>query len=269
MVTVTKANGSIEKFSEEKVMNSMQRAGIPKDIQPKVLSHIKEKLFEGITTSEIHNHIREFLHTNVHPRFVAKYDLKRAIMGLGPTGYPFEDYVSKLLEQQGYQTKTRQIIRGKCISHEIDVIVQKAGKTTMIEAKFHNRIGTTSDVHVAMYTQARFQDTKDKNHFDNVMLITNTKATTDAVAYAQCMGMEVVSWNYPEKDSLRDWVEKLAFYPITALSSLTNGQQAQLIQNGIILCQDLCKNPKALSLLSLSEARKKEVLEEASFACAR
>ena len=269
MVHVVKANGITEAFSEEKVITSIKRAGISKDIQAKVLAHVKEKLFDGITTSEIHNHIKEFLHTAVQPSMFAKYDLKRAIMALGPTGYPFEDYVSALLKQQGYTTKTRQIVRGKCITHEIDVIAQKEGKTTMVEAKFHNLLGTTTNIHVAMYTQARFQDTKEKNHFDNVMLITNTKITTEAIVYGQCMGMNIVSWSYPKNDSLRDWVEQLAFYPVTALSTLSNGQQAQLVQNGIVLCQDLCKKPQILSLLSLPEQRRREVMEEASFACAR
>lgn len=269
MVHVIKNNGKEEPFSEKKVLSSIQRAGIPEDIHQKVLAHIQSKLFDGITTSEIHNHIKEFLHTSTSPQYVVKYNLKRAIMELGPTGYPFEDYVAKLLEFQGYTAKTRTIVRGKCVSHEIDVIAEKNGKTTMVEAKFHNGNGVTTDVHVALYTQARFQDAKEKNGFDDVMLITNTHITTDATAYGACMGMKIVSWNYPEKESLRDWIESMALYPVTALTALTNSQKAQLLQNDIVLCQDICKNQRVLDALELSQKQKEDILAEANFACGR
>lgn len=269
MVHVIKSDNTEEEFSEEKVLQSMKRAGIPKDIEGKVLSHIKEKLFEGITTSEIHNHIREFLHTSSQPSLVIKYDLKRSIMALGPTGYPFEDYVAKLLEHQGYKAKTRTVVRGKCVSHEIDVIAEKDNKITMVEAKFHNSLGVDTDVHVALYTQARFEDAKEKNNFDNVMLITNTRITTDAVAYGECMNMKVVGWSYPENNSLRDWVENMSLYPITALTAISNSQKAQLLQHDVVLCQQLCKNDKILDILNLSKKRKEDVLAEATFACSR
>ncbi len=269
MVHVVKSNGTEEVFSEEKVMNSIGRAGIPRDMQPKVLTHIKEKLFEGITTGEIHNHIKEFLRTSTQPHLVVKYDLKRAIMELGPTGYPFEDYVAKLLEHQGYAAQTRTIVRGKCVTHEIDVIAEKDGQTTMFEAKFHNTTGIRTDVHVALYTQARFEDAKDQNHFDAVALITNTQMTVDAIAYGECRGMRIVSWDYPQKGSLRDWIEDMALYPITALTALTNSQKARLMQQDVVLCQDLCKNQLILNSLELSQQQKEEIMSEANFACSR
>ena len=49
-------------------------------------------------------------------------------MDLGPTGYPFEDYVAEILKTEGYQTQVRQVLEGNCVSHEIDVIAQKKTK---------------------------------------------------------------------------------------------------------------------------------------------
>ena len=274
MIHVLKSNGKEEAFSEGKVLMSINRAGIPQAMQQKVLNHIQSKLFEGITTSEIHNHIREFLHTSDQPSLVVKYDLKQAIKALGPTGYPFEDYVARLLEFQGYETQTRIVLRGKCVSHEIDVIAllqipNEQKKKIMVEAKFHNGLGTVTDVHVALYTQARFQDIKEQHHFDTVMLISNTKITSDAIAYGECMGMKVIGWSYPEKNALRDWIENMSLYPITALTTLTNSEKAQLLQNNVVLCQDICKNHAVLNKLDLSSAQKKEIIDEASFACSR
>lgn len=57
-----------------------------------------------------------------------RYDLKRALMELGPSGYPFEKLISDLLRKFGYRTKTNLTLQGKCVSHEIDVIAEKDGK---------------------------------------------------------------------------------------------------------------------------------------------
>src|SRR3989344_4923620 len=161
MVNVVKASGQKEPFSEIKVRNSIRRAGIPKDLQEEVLTHVKTKIYENIHTSEIYKHITEFLEASPQPFNKTKYTLKQAIMDLGPTGYPFEDYVAEILKSEGYQTHVRQILEGQCVSHEVDIIAQKDDKKILIEAKFHNSPGTRSDVHVSLYTKARFDDLKD------------------------------------------------------------------------------------------------------------
>ena len=61
MPTIIKADGSKEDFSEDKVIKSIRRAGIPDSHQEQVLAHVKSKLYENIPTSEIYHHIIEFL----------------------------------------------------------------------------------------------------------------------------------------------------------------------------------------------------------------
>src|SRR5579863_9971400 len=150
MIHVLKADKTYEPFSEEKVIQSIKSARIPHSLRGEVLTHIKSKLYEGISTREIYQHILEFLDTSSRPYIKTRYSLKEAIMQMGPTGYPFEDFISKLLESEGYTTQVRQILRGKCVSHEIDIICQKDGKKTMIEAKFHNSSGVRSEIHVTL-----------------------------------------------------------------------------------------------------------------------
>src|ERR1700733_8394682 len=164
MIHVLKDDRTREPFSEQKMMDSIRRARIPHSLRGEVLTHVKSKLYEGISTQEIYQHIMEFLSTSPKPYIKTRYSLKEAIMQLGPTGYPFEDFIGKLLEAQGYTTRVRQILSGKCVSHEIDVIAEKDGHVAMIESKFHNSPGVRSEVHVALYTQARFEDVKIRNH---------------------------------------------------------------------------------------------------------
>lgn len=266
MVNVIKANGEKEEFSEEKLRESIKRAGIPSNIEQEVIAHVKSKLYENIPTSEVYKHITEFLGSKPHLK--SKYSLKQAIMDLGPTGYPFEDYVSEILKAKGYVTQVRSILTGKCVNHEIDVIAEKENlEKLLIEAKFHNASGIRTDVHVSLYTKARFDDLKDKYKFDRAWLFTNTKITADALAYALCVNMGVVSWSYPQNESLRDLIEKYKLYPITILSSLSQTQKQMLFENHIVLVKDICKNKENLDILGLQPDKKSKIHKEAELIC--
>lgn len=262
---IIKATGEKELFSEDKLRLSVKRAGIPQDLLEKVVYHIKSKLYENIPTSEIYKHIIEFLENSPHPFSRAKYSLKQAIMDLGPTGYPFEDYISEILKMEGYTTQVRQIIKGKCISHEIDLVVQKNNTSSMVECKFHNAPGTRSQVHVSLYTKARFDDIKERNNLSDVWLVTNTKITPDALSYALCSNMNIISWDYPENGSFRDLIEKYKLHPITMLTSLSQNQKQLLTGNHVVLAKDVCKNPAALDILGLPEDKKNSILSECQF----
>ncbi|QQG40627.1 MAG: restriction endonuclease [Candidatus Levyibacteriota bacterium] len=270
MINVVKADGSKQEFNEEKVRQSIKRAGIPNDLQNQVLEHVKSKLYENIKTAQIYKHIIEFLgKTNPHAK--AKYSLKQAIMRLGPTGYPFEDFVAEIMRTQGYTTYVRTILQGTCITHEIDVIATKnppaGGEKIMVEAKFHNMPGIKTNVHVALYTKARFDDIAMKNNFTNAWIVTNTKVTTDAIAYSECQNITIISWEYPQKGNLRDLIEQSGLAPITSITEFSTNDIQKLLENGIVLCRDICKKPEILNLLDMPEDKKKHILDQAAFVC--
>jgi len=267
MIYVVKADGTREPFSEEKVLSSMKRAHVPHHLQNKLLSEIKKDLYDNIQTWEIYQKISELLGKSEQPFCKSRYGLKQAIMMLGPTGYPFEDYVAEVLKEDGYLTLVRQIIAGTCVSHEVDVVAVKDSTRVMIEAKFHNNAGARSDLQVAMYTKARFDDIKEKNNIATCWLVTNTKATTDAISYAQCTGVKVVSWNYPEGESLREKIEKYHLFPITALCSISHKVKLMLLDEHIVLCKQICENPNLLNTLHLPSDQKKQILDEIHFIC--
>lgn len=269
MVTVVKANKKFEPFSEEKIITSVKRIGVPEAVQQHVVKKVKDTVHENISTDEIFEHVSSALGESAYPFAKSVYRLKQAIMDMGPTGYPFEDFVSEILLSLGYETNVRQILSGSCVRHEVDVIARKAGVKAMIEAKFHNASGSQSDLHVPLYTKARFEDLKDKHELTEVWLITNTKASEDAIAYADCVGMKVVSWDYPDGGSLRDLVEKAGLHPVTMLSTLTSGQKKTLVDDHIVRCKVIHENPMILQTLGLSEEQKKLVMAEVDYICRR
>lgn len=267
MVNILKASKNIEPYDEKKVLHSIKRAGIPERIQNDVLNHVNSKIYDNIPSSEVYGHIVEFLGTSEYPYSKSRYSLKQAIMDLGPTGYPFEDFMSEILDSHGYSTETRLNLMGKCISHEVDIIAKKDGKTTLIEAKFHNSVGTRTDVHVPMYTKSRFDDIKEKYSLNEAWIVTNTKATMDAIAYAECVGMKIISWSYPEKGSLRELIESIGLHPITILSTLLPQHKINLLKRHIVRCKDIHENPQTLDSLGISNTDRKKVLDEIAFVC--
>jgi Holliday junction resolvase-like predicted endonuclease len=266
MVSVIKADGSVEPFDEAKVAASIRRAKIPESLQNEVLTDIKAKIYNNIPTSEIYGSIIDSLGKSDQPYSRGAYSLKQVMM-LGPTGYPFEDFVGKILDSAGYKTVVRQLLRGKCVTHEVDVIAEKNGKRIMVEAKFHNNPGTRSDLHVALYTHARFLDLQVKYDLHEAWIVTNTKTTTDAIAYATCVGMNTVSWSYPAENSLRDLIEAKNLRPVTMLTSISSAQKIKLLQHHIVLCKDIENNPGYLNLLNLKTADKNRTVAEVSFIC--
>src|ERR1035437_10058241 len=263
MVNVLKANGMQEPFSQDKIRLSVNRVGVPANIQDKLISHVESSLYENIPTKEVYRHVNEFLQKEAHPISAVKYKLKQSLMELGPTGYPFEDFVAEVLKAKGYLTQTRSILMGRCVSHEIDVIAEKKGiEKLMVEAKFHNDSGIHTEVHVSLYTKARFDDLKEKYQFDRAWLFTNTKITPDALAFALCVNMGVVSWSYPQNESLRDLVEKERLYPITILSSLSQAQKQILLENHTVLVKQILNNKDCLDLLGIQVDKKDQIVEE-------
>lgn len=266
MINVIKATGEIETFSEEKVRASMRRAGIDEGIEDEVLSEIRGKLYENIKTSEIYKIISGYL-ARSRPIGKIRYSLKQAIMQLGPTGYPFEDFIAEILKMEGYKTQVGVIISGKCVSHEIDIIAENGNKKLMVEAKFHNDSNTHTDLHVSLYTKARFDDIKDKYQINEPWIITNTKLTADAINFAHCVEMNVLSWNYPEEKSLRSLIEKWKLHPITVLDSLSSSQKQELMEQHIVLCKSIVNNESVLDVLNLPPDRKGKVISEAKSIC--
>jgi len=237
LINVIKATGEIEPFSESKVISSLMRAGADRVLAQKILTRIRPSLYPNIPTFEIYSAVMRILKKEQKP-VADRYNLKKAIMDLGPTGYPFEKFVAGLLISQGHKTQTNQIVRGRCVSHEIDVVAQN-DKKYMVECKFHSIPGGRTDVKVALYTYARFLDIKEKGKFDIPWLITNTKITQDAKDYALCVGMRVTAWDYPQGEGLNELIDKSGLHPVTSLTSLSEQKKRDLIERGIVFCKDL------------------------------
>jgi len=213
LINVIKATGEIEPFSESKVISSLMRAGADRVLAQKILTRIRPSLYPNIPTFEIYSAVMRILKKEQKP-VADRYNLKKAIMDLGPTGYPFEKFIGQLFTARGYQTQTRQIIQGKCVSHEVDVVAEKPGQRLVIECKFHNRPGTKTEIKDALYTQARFEDiaAAAPGKYAQIWLVTNTQLTSQAIAYGRCKNMGLLAWRYPAGESIEKLIDRFNLY---------------------------------------------------------
>ncbi len=273
-VLITKADGEQEPFNPHKLLRSLERAGAPKEVAEDIEREITRELRPGMTTGELYR--RAFVRLRGARREVAaRYSLKRALLDLGPSGFPFEEYLSRLFTAEGCTAHTDQIIQGACVEHEVDVTLDKDGERIYVEAKFHNEPGYKTDLKVALYVKARLDDiaafAKASAEMAAVptrgMLVTNTKFTSQAIQFASCTGVELLGWEYPQGNTLQDRIEAVRLYPVTVLTTLSRRQKMALLEQKNVLCRSLPQETRALAAAGVSGAKLQEVLDEAGALC--
>lgn len=269
MTFIKKADGTVEQFHESKLKRSLQRSGASREEIDFIVGRIQKEMHDGMKTQEIYQKAFAYLKVGEKP-VAARYSLRRALFGLGPTGFPFEDLLAKLFKSEGYEVKTRSILKGRCATHELDVAAYKPDHSFVAEAKFHAHPGIKSDLQVTLYSYARLMDLKtqkicldDQCGISEFWVITNTKFTSAAIKYAECVGLQLLSWDYPKKGNLHDRIQASGLYPITVLQSLSSGQKAALLAKNVVVCSDIIEKPHLLRYTHISPRKIEAVISEA------
>ena len=273
-IYITKASGDRELFDSKKLLRSLEHSGASPEAAQEVADHITRELKDGMSTTYIYRHAFSILRKIEQQPVAARYSLRRAILELGPTGFPFEVYVPEIFSGLGYETAVGQMIEGKCATHEVDMVAHKEDRCIGAEIKFHNSLGIKTDLKVALYVHARFEDIKGKicskegvSGKDEGWLITNTKFTKNAIAYSRCADLTLLGWNYPKKGNISDLIKETAVYPITTLSTLTRVEKTALLGVGVVLCKDLENDREVLTRAGVIASKIATVIEESQALC--
>ena len=219
-INIIKHSGDIVPFDVDKLKNSLRRAQASEDVIQQIAGQIQSVIYDGITTKKIYQMAFKMLKGKSRVS-ASKYKLKKALMELGPSGFPFEKLVGKIMEQEGFSTQVGVIVQGNCVQHEVDVIALKDNNHYMIECKYHSDQGRFCNVKIPLYIHSRFLDVErkwehQKGHEAKLHkggVYTNTRFTTDAIQYGKCVGLSGFS------------VPALRFsfpWPWTNLSSITS-----------------------------------------------
>lgn len=271
---IVKHSGNIVDYNPSKLKQSLLKSGASQMLVTSILKAIEKEIYEGISTKKIYKMAFGLLKkaSNSH---AARYNLKEAIRLLGPAGFFFEKYIARIFDSEDYETKTNVFLQGKCVSHEIDILVKKNDSIAMVECKFHMGKDANSDVKVPMYILSRFNDIKDrkydifnKNDFiSKCWIVSNNRFTSDAIDFAKCSKLNLLSWNYPENNSLKTKNDLNLLYPITCLTTLSLSEKDKLLVMEVILVKEIINNSECLEKIGLSPNRIVNVLKEASELC--
>nr|WP_315130944.1 ATP cone domain-containing protein [uncultured Flavobacterium sp.] len=271
---IVKHSGDIVDFNPEKLKNSLLKSGAGKQEVETILQAIKSQIYDGISTKQIYKMAFALLKKTANSH-AARYNLREAIRLLGPAGFFFEKYIARLFASEHYETVTNLTLQGKCVSHEIDVLVKKNHAIAMVECKYHVGRDAASDVKVPMYILSRFNDLKERQHVifdkkDSILkcwIVTNNRFTVDAIDFAKCSGLNLLSWNYPEDNNLKTKNDNRYLYPVTCLTTLSISEKEKLLILDVILVKEIIHNSDCLEKIGLSSNRIKNVLKEASELC--
>ncbi|SNR39044.1 ATP cone domain-containing protein [Flavobacterium sp. ov086] len=271
---ITKHSGHKVPFDKEKLKLSLEKSGASSDLINDSLAEIEKRIYDGITTKEIYKLAFDFLKkaSNGH---AARYNIRLALQLLGPAGFFFEKYIARLYEADGFRTKTNLTLLGKCVSHEVDIAILKNNMIAMVECKFHGSREASTDVKVPMYILSRFNDLRARQHLifsnnesiNSCIIVTNNRFTKDAQDFANCSGISLLSWDYPQNNNLKDKIDKGYLYPITCLTTLSMVEKEKLLILDQILVKDLLHDSQSLHKIGLSNNRIKNILREASQLC--
>ncbi|MFA5353144.1 MAG: restriction endonuclease [Thermodesulfovibrionales bacterium] len=245
-IPVIKASGKTEDFSIDKLVNSLVRSGAPEDVARDIAERVSEQVSPSVHTRHIFRLAKKMLR-HYSKATGMRYSIKRAIHALGPTGYPFEKYVGRILKAHGYDVEVNRMISGYCVTHEVDVLATRENRRCMIECKHHASGERPADIKTALYVHARFEDIRKafevreslNSHIHEGWLVTNTRCSSEAIEYAECVGLKVVSWRYPETGSLEAMIEAKRLYPVTILPSARGKTIEALTSNDIILAEEI------------------------------
>lgn len=238
-IYVVKMSGKKVPYDQEKLRNSMARAGANEEVIEKILKKADNFVQNGMKTKKLFRFVFAELKKDKSIAGI-KYNLKQSLIDLHVRGegYVYEKFMAKVLENQNYTTEINQIVEGKFIPHEIDIIAKKKSEVLMVEAKHHSRPWLGTEIQTALYIYARFLDAK--KNFTQPMLVTNTKFSPQVIQYSKGVGIRLMGWNYPQGDSLIENIEKYKLYPITILE-LKKEEIENYLKRNIITIEELLK----------------------------
>lgn len=268
-IFVIKANGEQEPFHLSKLESSLHNAGTDEAAIREIITDITEWIYPGVSTRKIYSRAFHLL-KRIKGVAAIRYRLKQAMYDLGPTGYPFEHFIGRIFELRGYRVLTGQVMKGRCVTHEMDVIATNDHEQHLVECKYSQDPGRHIPVQTPLYVKSRIDDIIEKYKEDNLYngyrftgwVVTNTRFSGDSISYGECAGLRLMGWDYPAGNSLRDIIERKRIYPITVLTKLTNREKQQLLEKGIVTCSGLLDNLDVLDSIHFPRNKSTALLKE-------
>lgn len=241
---VTKWNGVKQVYNPKKILDTLDRYGVTGREAEDILAEVESKLVPGIRTSKI----LRLLHHKLDEKEKMgrlKRDLRSAL-SMMKSAPDFEEYVRLILSSEGYDVKPNVVIRGHCVKHEIDGVLEKDGEMTYLETKHHRRRHSYTHFNVSLSAKAKFDDIKrgfeeglNGYDFSRVLIVCNTRMTEHARRYSECVGIDHIGWKTPPGRGIDSMITEVGVYPVTILRSVERRERDALSRIEIVTLQQL------------------------------
>lgn len=239
------------------------QAGVDEPAQENLVRTIS-KASELRTTEDIFHETYTYLKL-IDRTWAARYSLKQALYALTHP-QSFTQFIGKVYAQKDYTVRQEHRLTGACASHTIPLIIEKDDIRTIVVCTLEEP-GNKTGISQVLQVKALYDDlhsyTTDMPYMavDKALLVAHASFSSDAIEYAHCAGIELLSWDHPEQ-SLAQIIHSQGLYPITCLTGLTKTQKILLVQKNILLCQELLTYKQVLKKIQVPGMLRKYVYEE-------
>jgi len=242
MPTVVKSDGKKEVFRPDKIINTCMRSGADRNTAEDIARYIQSAAKSNTTTHDIYRMILDELERR-EDRSSILFRLREAISLLDSE--PFELYVKRLLETNGYRCLWNRKIRGQYAEHQIDVIARKDKEVFLVECKRHINPHRYTGLNICLQVQARLEDIHDnsENGYSSAKpwIIVNGKFSEHAKTYAHGKNIRLTGWRYGSP-ALEEMIHSKSAFPVTILTK-DRSQVAEIMKNDVLTVNDFLQSP--------------------------
>ncbi len=239
-ITVRKADGSPQKFDKEKVVRTCLRMGASKKFAFEVADKFERRIYNGIPTDKILRMIFQQMRGR-EPGIGNLFDLRKGLSMMSSKP-EFEVFVQAILARNGFEVTPNQILKGRCVEHEVDAIARKNGFVYSVESKHHMNYHTPTGLDESRIARAVLEDVNEgcaagisDLKIDRAMIVTNTRYSDQAIQYGKCRNILQIGWSSPADQGLQSMVEGKNAFPLSCLRGLKFDIRIRLAESGIIL----------------------------------
>ena len=249
---ITKADGNKEGFDKKKIIRTCLRAGADRKTAEEIAGYVEKQINNGDTTRKIYKLILAELEKGEDKTAFA-YRLREAVSELPPV--TFEHFTKRILELHGYKCTWNRLIKGECITHQVDIVAKKEDKLFLVECKHHTNHHRLCGLGKALQLWARlddiqngFKNGKNKYNFTQAWLFNNTKFSNHVKQYANAKNIKLSGWRYKGNDSVECMVHEKKVYPITLLK-IDSQLKEKLMANNMFTFLDIAHKKDELRKL--------------------
>jgi hypothetical protein len=243
-VVVKKADGSFQPFDREKVVRTCLRMGADRQVAYDVAAKVETRLYDGISTSQVLRMIFQFMR-RTKPSVGNLYDLRKGL-SLMVSKPEFEVFVRAILRRNGFEVTPNQILKGKCVQHEVDGIARKGGVTYFVEAKHHVNYHAPTGLDESRIARAVLEDVGEGYDvgscdlkIDRAMIVTNTRFSEEATQYGRCRNILQIGWSSPMNHGLQNLIEGVHLLPLSCIKGLGVDARLTLANVDIVLFEQI------------------------------